>query len=169
MLAESIISNMRLYQHRDLMEKLVMEEYNVISNLYHQETMEETCEYYLELLERIFDLIRQNLYGTSHSDTIRNALEYMEAHYYEKISLSDIASKAGMSEKYFCRIFKEQTGETFVGSLTSIRIRAAEKLLTQTNLKTYEIAQQAGFSDYHHFCKTFKRLTGKTPTQIRTK
>lgn len=168
MLAESIISNMRLYQHRDLMEKLVMEEYNVISNLYHQETMEETCEYYLELLERIFDLIRQNLYGTSHSDTIRNALEYMEAHYYEKISLSDIASKAGMSEKYFCRIFKEQTGETFVGSLTSIRIRAAEKLLTQTNLKTYEIAQQAGFGDYHHFCKTFKRLTGKTPTEVRT-
>ena len=92
----------------------------------------------------------------------------MEAHFSEKISLSDIARRAGMSEKYFCRLFREQTGDTFVGSLTAIRIRAAEKLLAQTNLKTYEVAQQAGFGDYRHFCKTFKRLTGKTPTEVRT-
>ena len=168
MLAESIIGNMRLYQCRDLMEKLVMEEYNVISELYHQETMEDTCNYYLELLERIFDLMRQSLYGNSHADTIQNALAYMEAHFSEKISLSDIARRAGMSEKYYCRLFREQTGDTFVGSLTAIRIRAAEKLLAQTNLKTYEVAQQAGFGDYRHFCKTFKRLTGKTPTEVRT-
>lgn len=129
--------------------------------------MEDTCRYYLELLERIFDLMRRNLYGASHSDTIRNALEYMQTHYAERISLSHIASRSGMSEKYFCRLFKEQTGETFVGSLTAIRIRAAEKLLAQTGLKTYEIARQTGFGDYHHFCKTFKRLTGKTPTEVR--
>lgn len=168
MLAESIVSNMRLYQHRDLMEKLMMEEYNVISNLYHQETMEDTCNYFLELLERIFDLTRQSLYGSSHSDTIQNSLAYMEAHFSEKISLSDISRRAGMSEKYFCRLFREQTGDTFVGALTVIRIRAAEKMLSQTNLRTYEIAEQAGFGDYHHFCKTFKRLTGKTPTEFRT-
>jgi two-component system response regulator YesN len=92
----------------------------------------------------------------------------MEAHFSEKISLSDISRRAGMSEKYFCRLFREQTGDTFVGALTVIRIRAAEKMLSQTNLRTYEIAEQAGFGDYHHFCKTFKRLTGKTPTEFRT-
>lgn len=167
MLANIIIRNMRLYKCRDLMEQLLMEEYNVISNLYHQETMEEACNYFFGLLEEIFGLMKQTLYGNSHSDTIQNAIEYMKEHYAEKISLSDIAGKVSMSEKYFCKLFKEETGETFVGYLTNIRVKEAREMLTKTNMKTYEVAERAGFRDYHHFCKTFKKVTGKTPKEIR--
>lgn len=48
--------------------------------------------------------------------------------------------------------------------LTELRLKEAEKLLKTTELKTYEIAERTGFSDYHHFCKTFKKVTGKTPS-----
>ena len=66
-----------------------------------------------------------------------------------------------MSVKYFCKIFKEETGETFVSYLTELRLKEAEKLLKTTELKTYEIAERTGFSDYHHFCKTFKKSDRK--------
>lgn len=168
MLANIVIGNMRAYKCRDLMERLLMEEYNVISDLYHQETMEEACNYFFGLLEEIFRLMKRTLYGNSHSDTIQNAIAYMREHYSEKISLPDIAGKVSMSEKYFCKLFKEETGETFVGYLTKIRVQEAREMLTKTNLKTYEVAEKAGFKDYHHFCKTFKRITGKTPREIRT-
>lgn len=168
MLANIIIKNMRLHKYRDLMEQLLMEDYNMISNLYHQETMEEDCNYFIGLLEKIFGLMKETMYGSSHSDSIQNAVEYMKEHYSEKISLSDIAQQVNMSDKYFCKLFKEQTGETFVGCLTNIRIQAAREMLAKTNMKTYEVAEKAGFGDYHHFCKTFKKITGKTPTEIRT-
>lgn len=167
MLADSLINNMRLYQHRDLMEQLIMKEYNVISNLYHQETMEDTYYYYIGLLEEIFALLKKSMYGGSHSDTIQSAISYMKAHYSEKISLSDMARKANMSDKYFCKLFKDETDETFVGYLTNIRIQAAERMLMQTDMRTYEVAEQVGFGDYHHFAKTYKKITGKTPTETR--
>lgn len=167
MLANIIVKNMRLYKYRNLMEQLLVEEYNIISNLYHQETMEDACNYFMGLLEKIFGLMNKTMYGSSHSDTIQNAIEYMKEHYSEKISLSDISGKVNMSEKYFCKLFKEETGQTFVEYLTNIRIQEAGEMLAKTNMKTYEIAEKAGFGDYHHFCKTFKKVTGKTPGQIR--
>lgn len=168
MLANIIISNMRVYKYRNLMEQLIMEEYDVISNLYHQETMEDACEYFIVLVERIFGMIKNSLAGGSRSDSIQTAVEYVKEHYAEKISLGDMSEKVHMSDKYFCKLFKEVTGETFVGYLTNIRIQAAKDMLEKTDMKTYEVAEKAGFGDYHHFCKTFKKITGKTPTEIRT-
>ena len=93
--------------------------------------------------------------------------KYLAVHYSEKLKLQDIADQFHLSVKYFCKIFKEETGETFVSYLTELRLKEAEKLLKTTELKTYEIAERTGFSDYHHFCKTFKKVTGKTPSDIR--
>lgn len=167
MLANIIISNMRLYKHSELMEQMLMEDYDTISNLYHQETVKECCDYFFDILEKLFRSIKETDSGNVRADAVKKIVKYMEEHYAEKISLSEMAKKAYMSDKYFCKLFKEVTGETFVEHLTGIRVQAAVKLLTDTDLKTYHISEQCGFGDYHHFCKTFKKVTGKTPTEIR--
>ena len=78
-----------------------------------------------------------------------------------------MAERAHLSVNYFCKLFKEQTGETFVNYLNNTRIHAAVRLLSSTSMKTYEIAEAVGFSDYHHFTKTFKKVTGLTPSFVR--
>lgn len=167
LLANIVINNMRYYKSGAFLEQLVVEDYDVISNIYHQETMEDACGYLIELLRRVFGLMRAPVSSETHTDTIRKIEEYLKEHYAEKIALQDMANMAHLSLKYFCKLFKQVTGETFVNYLTEIRIREAEKLLERTNLKTYEVAEKTGFSDYRHFCKTFKKVTGKTPTDTR--
>lgn len=167
MLANMIVSNMRFYKYRNLMEQLIVEDYDVISKLYHRETMEEACNYFVVLTERIFGMVKTSANSNSRSNSIQDAVEYMKEHYAEKISLADMSQRVNMSDKYFCKLFKEVTGETFVGYLTNIRIQAAREMLERTDMKTYEVAERAGFGDYHHFCKTFKKITGRTPTEIR--
>lgn len=164
-LANIIIGNMRHYNERELLEQFVMGDYNVISNLYHQETMESACNYFIEFLDSIFQAHLQS----EEPEVIQKSLEYIQRHYKEKIMLKDVADEVHLSVKYFCELFHETTGETFLNYLTSVRIQEAERLLKTTDLKNYEIGQKVGFGDYHHFCKTFKKLTGKTPSELRRK
>ena len=53
--------------------------------------------------------------------------------------------------------------------LNKIRIRAAKKLLKESQLKIYEIAEQVGFSDYHYFGIVFKKVIGLAPLEYRDK
>ncbi len=70
-----------------------------------------------------------------------------------------------MSTSRFSSIFKEATGKTFTEVLIDVRIQNAERLLRQTSLKNYEIAEKVGFSDPHYFSQVFKKMTGKTPKE----
>lgn len=94
------------------------------------------------------------------------AMEYIRAHYAEpEFGLNDICSYLNISTSYFSTIFKEATGGTFLEFLSRIRMEKAKELLEQTALKNYEIAEMVGFSDPHYFGISFKKMTGKTPTE----
>jgi two-component system response regulator YesN len=68
-----------------------------------------------------------------------------------------------VSKNYLSSEFARETGETISGFITRIRIREAEKLLRETNLKVYEIAEKAGYLNVETFNRAFKRVTGKNP------
>ena len=94
------------------------------------------------------------------------AMEYIREHYMEpELSLNDICSYLNISTSYFSTLFKEATGGTFLDFLGRIRMEKAKKLLEQTTLKNYEIAERVGFADPHYFSISFKKTTGKTPTE----
>ncbi|WP_041741769.1 helix-turn-helix domain-containing protein [Caldicellulosiruptor kronotskyensis] len=81
--------------------------------------------------------------------------------------LSDIAEVCGISPNYFCKIFKEETGKSFVDFLNELRINKAKELLLSTNLKSYEVAEKVGFSDYKYFSMIFKKYTGLSPRKFK--
>lgn len=94
------------------------------------------------------------------------ALEYIREHYADPdLSLNGLCSYLGISTSYFSTIFKEVTGETFMDVLIRTRMEKAKELLETTALKNYEIAERVGFSDPHYFGISFKKMTGKTPTE----
>lgn len=94
------------------------------------------------------------------------AMDYIRNHYMDtELSLNSICSYLNISTSYFSTIFKDITGETFVEALTRTRMEKAKELLENTTLKNYEIAEKVGFSDPHYFGISFKKMTGKTPTE----
>lgn len=94
------------------------------------------------------------------------ALDYIYNNYMDAdLSLNSICSYLNISTSYFSTIFKEVTGATFIEVLTRTRMEKAMELLENTTLKNYEIAEKVGFSDPHYFGISFKKMTGKTPTE----
>lgn len=95
------------------------------------------------------------------------ALNYLNEHYMEDITLQDVAEAVGLSESYLCRTLKKETGDSFVNILNKIRICHAQELLQKGELKVYEVAETVGFSNYAYFYQVFKKVTGYSPKECR--
>ncbi|MDJ0595353.1 MAG: AraC family transcriptional regulator [Pleurocapsa sp. MO_226.B13] len=98
---------------------------------------------------------------------LRQAVDYIQSHLAENLSLDAMATEVGISRFYFCRLFKQSTGITPYQYLIKCRIDRAKVLLKQRNLSITDIALEVGFSNQSHFTKHFKRLIGTTPKVYR--
>ncbi len=98
---------------------------------------------------------------------LRKALEYMQAHYSEQVTLNEVAEQAYVSTYYISRMFKREMGKNFVDCLNEIRIEKAKEMLKDVRFKTYEIAEKVGIPDAHYFSRLFKKYVGVTPTEFR--
>jgi len=120
----------------------------------------------IEFVHYCIDKI-QNVKESRHKKIIKDAITYIERNYANQIFLSDIAEVCGVSPNYFCKIFKEETGKSFVDFLNELRINKAKELLLSTNLKSYEVAEKVGFNDYKYFSMIFKKYTGTSPSKFK--
>ena len=98
---------------------------------------------------------------------IFEAVRYIEENLTQRLTLNQVASSINLSPNYLSSLFKKELGVGFVDYITEKRDERAKELLENTGLRTYEVAQQAGFVDESYFSKTFKRLTGKRPSAFR--
>ena len=94
---------------------------------------------------------------------LKKALEVIENHYADCITLEDLAQAAGMNSKYFCRYFKDMTHRTPVDYLNYYRIEQACFKLVTSNESIADIGLSCGFNDVSYFIKTFKKYKGMTP------
>ncbi|MNO36624.1 Arabinose operon regulatory protein [compost metagenome] len=94
-------------------------------------------------------------------------IEYLDAHYGEKLTLGGIAEHFFISSTYLCRTFKETTGFTIIEYLNYVRIRETKALLKETDWPMTRIAQETGFESIAHFGRVFKGIAGRSPLQYR--
>jgi AraC family transcriptional regulator len=94
---------------------------------------------------------------------LRRAMEYLEAHMTQDISLEEMAKLVGLSQSQFARSFKTSTGMPPYKWSLDARIKRAQELLLRCREPIAFIALQTGFADQSHFTKTFRRATGATP------
>ena len=97
---------------------------------------------------------------------LQQAIDYIQAHSAEDLSLDAMATEIGISRFYFCRLFKKSTGITPYQYLIKCRIDRAKLLLKSQELSIADVALQVGFSNQSHFTKHFKRLVGVTPKKF---
>jgi len=133
----------------------------------------DTIEQFREQMRRI--LSRALTYRDSHpngqyKDLIRRAQEYIERHYTDsELSLNEVASHVNLSASHFSVIFSQEAGQTFKEYLIESRINKAKELLRMTSLRSADIAYQVGYSDPHYFSSVFKKNTGFTPMEFRSR
>jgi AraC family transcriptional regulator len=100
-------------------------------------------------------------------DKLKQAVDYMNAHLGEDISLADISTQLCISQYHFARLFKQSMGITPHAYLIQQRVDKARQLLRQTELTVLDIADQCGFANPSHLAKHFQKQTGITPRQFR--
>jgi two-component system response regulator YesN len=99
--------------------------------------------------------------------TIQEAKQYIGENFAAKISLQQIADRVQMSKSYFANLFKQETGMTIWEYVTALRMYEARKLLLETPLKMYEIAQKVGFDNSVYFAHLFKEFYSLTPSEYK--
>lgn len=98
---------------------------------------------------------------------IQSAVQYIQLHYNESLTLKNISDKVYLSPSYFSKSFKEEMKMTFVEYLSWIRVQKAKSMLRMTSLPIDVIANNTGFANSSYFATTFKKIEGRTPTQYR--
>lgn len=120
-----------------------------------------------EYIKIVYDYHNQKK-SKRNKNVIEDALEYVNRNLYNsELSLKKAATDLYTNESYLSREFKKTYGVSFIEYVSEKRIEASKKILKQTDLKVYEVAEKVGFKDSHYFCICFKKQTGKTVKEYR--
>ncbi|MBD0379031.1 response regulator transcription factor [Paenibacillus sedimenti] len=102
------------------------------------------------------------------SPFVRSAKDLISKQFSDPdLNLEGVANDLRVSSVYLSRIFKQETGISFISMLTQIRIKHAIHLLTSTDLPMLEIAEHVGYDSQHYFSTAFKKIVGLPPNQYR--
>ena len=126
--------------------------------------------YLIELITLIFrEIDQKTISGTTKEqrEVVNKAIDYMKHHYNTRINLDSIVSDIFLSKDYFRQLFKKTTGMSVTDFIQKTRVDEACRLLTSSNRTVFDIAGDCGFTDIKFFYKTFKKITGKTPSEYR--
>ncbi|MCC8162461.1 MAG: AraC family transcriptional regulator [Lachnospiraceae bacterium] len=94
--------------------------------------------------------------------------EYTEAHFTEKVLLSEVAQMENLSLSYLSHFFKEMLGISFQQYVALLRFERARKLVENTDRSLTEICMECGFSDYRYLNKIYQKQLGYTPQEYRS-
>ncbi len=119
----------------------------------------------LEILTALFQIPSADEGPTL--DPIRLAISYINEHFTEDITLTQLSELVSLSPYYFSRAFKKETGVPPHQYVIRTRISYAKYYLSSTDKSVSEIAYSAGFLDDSAFCSTFKKHVGMTPKEYR--
>lgn len=128
--------------------------------------MEEQKKLVSEICLEIADLVSGQKVAAP-SKMVQAAVEYINRHFAENISLQDVADKINISKNYLCDIFKKEVGVNFINYVTNLRIEKAKEYLVHTDMKMYEVSSAVGYNDYAYFAQIFKKHTGTTLSAYR--
>lgn len=139
----------------------------MIEGVFSLNTFEEIREYTKEIVREACMTIRGEV-SDKEKNLVRKVKDYIQEHYMEEeVSLNSLAASYYVNASYLSRVFKEKTGYTFTNYLFECRMKEAERLVLNTDLKAYEIAEKVGISDPHYFSACFKKHTGKSVSEYK--
>ncbi len=177
LICESRMDEYRLKnQTKNLLYNFLMEieKYNIVGDELKQfyfKKIDSTIyeEEFLAVCEELFKELDKIRIEKLEVEDIRilEIKQYIRAHYKESLDLAEVAEKFGYSYHYLSTYFSRYTKEGYSEYVNKVRIEKACELLEFGNLSISEVSTAIGYSDHSYFCRVFKKITGKTPSQYK--
>ncbi|EDM47046.1 GlxA family transcriptional regulator [Marinobacter algicola] len=105
-----------------------------------------------------------------HSDAaILKLQDWLDVNHTRPVTLQDLATFAGLTERSLIRRFKAATGDTPTGYLQLLRIEAARKHLENSRVAVEEVTRLVGYEDVSSFSRLFRKHTGLAPGIYRAR
>lgn len=114
-----------------------------------------------------FEMIMRAIGSPSGSGIMDDIIHYIEHNYMDNIKLETIAPLFGYNSSYLGKIFTKKVGIGFNVFVDQVRIRESKKLLKETDLKVYEIAEKVGYRNVDYFHTKFKKYVDQSPAEYR--
>ena len=134
--------------------------------LFKTESLEDLCDILMQSVKELRESDLCVVQGIE-SQPVDKALDYIHAHYAESMTLQQVADYAHVSKNYFSILFKKIVGQNFIDYVITLRVQKAKEMLSCTELRVYEVADQSGFNDVKYFGKLFKKISGFSPIEYR--
>lgn len=156
-----------IHQHKDfelIFRKMI--KYNLLKYS-HAQTV---CTGFLQaLLGMMLANAEKTIMDTRHqnSNQLDQVIEDMYTNYNQPITLEKYAAMCYVSTNRFIHIFKEYTGVSPYHYHLQIRMDCAIDMLNNTTGSISQIAASVGYQDASYFCRIFKKITGRKPSEYR--
>ncbi|MCU6710494.1 AraC family transcriptional regulator [Paenibacillus sp. J5C_2022] len=98
---------------------------------------------------------------------IAKAVDFINRHITERLSLQTIARQANLVPSYFSTVFKKEMKESLVDYMNRRKIETAVELMKVSRYSNQELCDRVGIANEAYFCALFKRKMGRTPGQYR--
>ena len=124
--------------------------------------------YLRRLAEILFRIV-----GENSSDKARQLIasiqNYIQSHLSDDLNLTVIANYVNYNESHISRLFKRLTGTNLSEYITNCRVEYAKSLLLQTEDTVQVISRKTGFHTSQYFSSTFRKSTGLSPNEYRSR
>ncbi len=128
------------------------------------------CHYLYEIILYISGQVKSIMDSNDSSprdSILDDILYYIDNNYQNNIKLETIAPLFGYNSAYLGKLFTKAIGENFNSYVDHRRIEHSKKLLSQKNMKVYEVSEQVGYKNVDYFHKKFKKYVGISPAEYR--
>lgn len=94
-------------------------------------------------------------------------VEYMKSHVEEQLSVADLCEALHYNKSYLFKEFKRELRCPMMAYFVKLKVDRAKRMLRDTSRSVAEISDELSFDNPNYFSKTFKRITGYTPSKYR--
>lgn len=152
----------------DVVSEIFKNEPDNYLSLYHLKSVPSIISWLSQLEEGLCLAFAGKKKGQQNTFT-KLCCQYINEHVHEKIFLQDIADTLGISPNYLSQLFKKSMNVGVSEYINMQKIEESKKLLRETTLKIYEISERLGYESSFYFSKVFKKITGISPKEYRSR
>lgn len=126
----------------------------------------------LKKLWHIFKVVRDggmtDLPETRIPKPVKKSLQFIDTNFDQPLTIGQVSLVAGMSKSTFSRRFKQHLGVSFKTYLNHLRVSKAKQFIASDGMNVTEACFAAGFNDTAYFSRTFRKIEGKSPSQLKS-
>jgi two-component system response regulator YesN len=166
-----LISKMyqKLYESGIKIDNIFMSREKVFKQI---QDFDESKQMLTWLKEIVIDICKEVGYSMFqyHKHIIQQVKDFINKTYMkEDCKLNEIARQVGISPTYLSALFKKETAVNISEYILKVRMEKAQELLLFSDLRISDISYRVGYSNQFYFSTCFKKYTGRTPNEFRSK